>query len=456
MANLLLDDSGITLLDESGAALADESYVAPVGVGGYANASIPGAASDGTGLIERTGAGAPSFGMPSISGVGSLSWGGSGAPTIGAVPTVVAWGRPSTGGSAAVTVGSVEASGTGGAIAAIWRSASGSRITLPTGLTVGQLGILFDFATLSGGSAYLLQDESGDVLTDESGGDIAQPGGYPPDEVVPDGWTRLDGASYQDANDASTLVVSYRVMSPDLDGYFVDGMAGDGALKLLMIFDMTASGIEAVTFRQADAIQAGTGGASSTVIERATYDVPLLGVAVKAVRAASGGLTPTLDTSPSGGFDQPVSAYVAEDYVEQSMAIEVNHLVSLSGSPADATIATADDGDTQFFSAFLLEFVFGASGSAGPSLPVVSVVGLGGINSVARIEACVIQRGVGVVGLLSGTTAEVATTPVSAQVASGERLAEVIAGASVADLAGSRNQAEDAEVRNAAETEGTT
>lgn len=380
----------------------------------------------------------------------------SGAPFFAPVQTPLSFGTAAKAGSAAVTFGAVETSGSGGEVSAIWRSASGSRITLPTGLTVGQIGILFDFATLEGGAAYTLQDESGEAITDESGANIARPGGAPPDEVVPDGWTRLDGASHQDANDASTLVVSYRVLSPDLDGYFVDGMAGDGALKLLAIFDLTASGIRSVTFRQADAIQAGTGAASSTVIERASYAAPMLGVAVKAVRAASGGLAPTLDTSPGGGFDQPVSAYVAEDYVGQSMAIEINHLVSLSGSPADATITTADDGDTQFFSAFLLEMLFAASGTAGPSLPRLSAAGIGGINSVARIEACVIQRGVGVSGLRSGTTAEVSTTPVTAQVVPGERLAHVTSGASAVEIGRSRNHAENDDARNAAETEGLT
>lgn len=412
MTNFLRDESNALLLDSGGGVLADESNT------------------------YHTGSGAPSF-----------------AP----VQTPLSFGTAAKAGSAAVTFGAVEASGTGGEVSATWRSASGSRITLPTGLTVGQIGILFDFATLDGGAAYTLQDESGGAITDESGESISRPGGEPPDEVVPDGWTRLDGASYQDANDASTLVVSYRVLSPDLDGYFVDGMAGDGALKLLMVFDMTASGIKSVNFRQADAIQAGTGAASSTVIERASYAAPMLGVAVKAVRAASGGLTPTLDTSPiGGGFDQPVSAYVAEDYTGQSMAIEVNHLVSLSGSPADATITTADDGDTQFFSAFLLEMVFAASGTANPSLPALSAAGVGGINSVARVESCVIQRGGGVIGLRSGTTADVSTTPVTAQVVPGERLAQVTAGASSVEIGASRNHAENDDAENAAKTEGTT
>jgi hypothetical protein len=386
--------------------------------------------------------------LPAITATGEagVKWSGTGAPSV---PAATAWGfgRTGPGGSAAISLPTITAAGYAGARAARWVTSSTGTITIPAGRSAGEVGILIDFCTVAGGTAAQILDESGNALLDEGGEALASEGGAPPDEVVPTGWTKLDGASYIDTGDSSRMVVSARSMSAALDGTFVTGMTGGSSLMLMLILEAhTAGGILGWTLRQADAIQSGTGAASNTTIEQSLYSSPMLGIAIKAVRASSGGLTPTLDTSPAGGFDQPVNAYLAEAYGDESMAIEANHIFTASGSASDATIATADDGDTQFFTAFLLELVFGSTGTGAPVLPKATAAGTGGLNSSARIEACVIQQGVGVVDLVSGTVAEISGEPSAADAGASDRVAEITDGPSTVVLADERNRIDIAAV----------
>lgn len=458
MTNRLLDESGNVLLDESGNILGNESYDTFTGSGaatlpavtasgsgnqGFTGSGapvLPALASSGAGVSARSGSGAPTLPVITTAGQAALRWSGSGTPSL---PAIEAWGfgRTGPGGSAAIDLPAITAAGYAGATAARWVSSATGTITIPAGRSAGEVGILIDFCTAAGGTAAQILDESGNALLDESGEALAKEGGAPPDEVVPAGWTKLDGASHIDTGDSSRIVVSARSMSAALDGTFVTGMTGGSSLMMLLILEAhTAGGVLGWTLRQADAIQSGTGAATNTTIEQSLYSSPMLGIAVKAVRATSGGLTPTLDTSPAGGFDQPVNAYLAEAYGDESMAIEANHIFTASGSASDATVATADDGDTQFFTAFLLELAFGSTGTGAPSLPEVTGAGSGGVNSVARIETCVIQQGVGVIDLVSGTVAEISGEPSAAEAGASDRVAEISDGPSTVVLADERNR----------------
>lgn len=425
MSSELLDESGGKLLGESGGVLGDEGLTGTVG---GASCVAPAATTSGAGAVSTSGTGACT------------------APAA----TASLFGRWKIGGSGACTGPAASMAASAGVTAAQWRFAVGERITLPAGLTAGDVAVLIDLATASGGTGAYLTDESGAALMDESGNVLGAPGAAAPDEVVPDGWTRLDGAPFIDASDASRLVVSARRLSPDLSETFVDGMGGD-ALKLLLIFDADANGINRWQFLQADPIQAGTGAPSATTIRRSTSEAPMVGVAVKAVRAASGALSPTLDTSPAGGFDQPPGAYRVTDYSGPSMAIEANHLIDLTGTPADAAVASADDGATQFFTAFLLDLVPGSTGTGACVAPGATVTTLAGVNIIARVVSCTIRQEYGVSDLTGGNLAEIAGDPSVAAAASGDRVAEITAGPSSVTLSDAENGADLAAAGNEVE-----